>query len=386
MAVSNFNTKNAAILSIFYFFHFGSLGVFIPFSALYLKYAGFDGTKIGILLSVIPLTKFLFTDLWTKTYGKRLNKKMFVVVNLLISNLILFMLLTPSFIMVFITFFIYAITRVGVLPVIDNITNEFSLKSNREYGRIRLFGSIGFIVFTTIMGILAKNISINSFIFLGIFVGVLGAISIIPTDLIKNGSKEISKISSIKLSSDFKIIMISAIFTYVNLTFFHNFFNVKFDIAGISQIYAGVAWSVGILAEIALMYYAKNIFSKFGFFELLILANVAGIVRSAVICFSSTASVLISINILHGLAFGGFHLAIIKYIQSSIEIDVKLKAQSVYAAYIYGFSTILGSVISGFLYDILNLNLMFLSGIFFPLVSILILLLFKKNFLVKYKI
>ena len=381
MAVTNFNTKNAAILSIFYFFHFGSLGVFVPFSALYLKYAGFDGVKIGILLSVIPLTKFLFTDLWTKSYSKRLNKKMFVVINLLVSNLVLFALLIPSFTTVFITFFIYAVTRVGVLPVIDNITNEFSLISKNEYGRIRLFGSLGFIVFTTMMGIMAAEISLNSFIFLGVLVGVLGAISIIPTDLIKNGVRETLNISSLKLSSEFKIIIISAIFTYINLTFFHNFFNVKFDISSISQIYAGVAWSVGILAEIVLMYYAKDIFRKFNFFELLLLANVSGIIRSAVICFSASALVLISINVLHGLAFGGFHLAIIKYIQSSVDIDRRLKAQSAYAAYIYGFSTISGSIISGFLYDVLNLNLMFLSGIIFPLVSILILLLSqKKNF------
>lgn len=380
---SDFNIKNAAILSLFYFFHFGSLGVFIPFSALYLKYAGFDGTRIGILLSVIPLTKFLFTNMWTEVYKKRMNKKMFIVVNLLISNLILIMLMRPTFPIVFTAFFIYAITRVGALPVMDNITNEFTLRTKSEYGRIRLFGSLGFIVFTTIMGILAENISINSFIFMAIIVGVAGALSAIPSELIKNGHEKSPVSAEQKLNLQFKIIMLAAIFTYINLTFFHNFFNVKFEISGNSQISAGVAWSIGILAEIVLMYKSKSIFSRLNFFNLLIIANIAGIIRSTVICFFSDHLVLILINMLHGLAFGGFHLAIIKYIQLHLASDLKLSAQSVYATYVYGFSTILGSVISGFLYDILNVNVMFLMGGIFPAVSIVILLLFRNKIMVK---
>jgi PPP family 3-phenylpropionic acid transporter len=379
------HTKKAAFLSFFYFFHFGTLGIFIPFVALYLKHNGFSGKDIGLFITVISIIKFLLTNTWTKTYNKIKSKTVFVITAILVSNVSVILLLSKNYLLTFLTFIIYAVTRVGILPVMDHISNEFSRESGIEYGKIRMYGSIGFICFTTFTGLLVDYFSINVFITMTILTGFLSAITILFIKL-ENIERAKYKQDSNKLSFDFKIILIASILHYISLTFFHNFLNIKVEYLNESQTIAGTIWSIGIFAEILLMFFSNKLFKKISPFTLLIFSMFLGGVRSLVIGYAESAMVLLFINTIHGFAFGTFHLSIIRYIKDYIAAESRLKAQSFYSSLIYGLGAIFGSILSGYLFDFVGVNHMFMIGSIFSFFATIILLLYRKKFLLKYQL
>jgi len=377
-------TKKAAFLSLFYFFHFGTLGIFIPFVALYLKHNGFSGKDIGIFITVISIIKFLFTNNWTKIYNKIESKTVFVIIAIFISNVSVILLLSKNYFLTFLTFVIYAIARVGILPVMDHITNEFSRESGIEYGKIRMFGSIGFICFTTLTGLFVDYFSVNVFIIMTILTGLLSAGTIISIKLESIEKNEHIKDNS-KLGIDFKIIITASILHYISLTFFHNFLNIKVESLNESQAIAGTIWSIGIFTEILLMFFSNKLFKAISPINLLIVSIFLGGLRSFVIGYSTSSAILLLINVLHGFAFGTFHLSIIRYIKDYIAVDCRLKAQSLYSSLIYGLGAIFGSIVSGYLFDFTGINHMFMIGSVFSFSATIILLLYREKFLLKYQ-
>lgn len=377
------HTKQAAFLSLFYFFHFGTLGIFVPFVALYLKHNGFSGKDIGIFITVISIIKFLLTNNWTKIYNKIQSKTVFVITAIIISNFSVILLLSKSYFLTFLTFVIYAITRVGILPVMDHITNEFSRKSRIEYGKIRMFGSIGFICFTTLTGLLVDYFKVNVFIIMTVLTGLFSALTISFIKLESIEKKWNIKNYNSKVGIDFKIILIASIMHYISLTFFHNFLNIKVEFLNESQTIAGTIWSIGIFMEILLMFFSNKLFKSISPINLLIISMILGGIRSFVIGYTTSSAILLLINILHGFAFGTFHLSIIRYIKDYISVAYRLKAQSLYSSLIYGLGAILGSILSGYLYDITGVNHMFIIGSLFSFLATTILLLYRKKFLLK---
>jgi len=52
-------------LTLFWFFYFGSLGIFFPYFSLYLREnAGLSGTQLGIILAISPLVGMIAQPLW----------------------------------------------------------------------------------------------------------------------------------------------------------------------------------------------------------------------------------------------------------------------------------------------------------------------------------
>lgn len=374
--------KQAAILSLFYFFHFGTLGIFLPFIPIYLKYSNFNGKEIGLFLAIIPIIKFFFTNLWVNFFNNLKYKNIFFTAAVIVSNFSVILLIKGGYLFTALCFIIYSATRVGVLPVVDHIVNEFSRTSNIEYGRLRLSGSVGFIFFTALSGWLVDNVSLNSLLLFHMLAGALAAIS----GKFINFHTSIQfrkKFAKIKLSSNFKIVIFVCILHNISMIGFYNFFNIKISTLGSGQTLAGIIWSIGIVAEIFLMFYSRSLFKVFNPVNMLIFSIFTGGLRSIVIGVSGSSALLLSINVLHGFAFGTFHLSILRYIREYLEDETRLKAQSIYSAYTYGFATISGSIISGYLYDKFGVNNMFISLSFFNFAAIATLLLYRNKFLIK---
>src|SRR5207248_9556471 len=52
-------------LTLFWFVHMGSLGIFFPYFSLYLKEnAGLSGTQLGWILAIVPLVSIITQPLW----------------------------------------------------------------------------------------------------------------------------------------------------------------------------------------------------------------------------------------------------------------------------------------------------------------------------------
>lgn len=363
--------KNQALLySLFYFLNFGSLGVFFPYLALFFKSNGFTGLQIGIVLGLVPLCKFLFTSKWTTLFNKSAKPNIFTGISVAGANIfLLFLIFFPSFIPAGVLVFLFSISRVGLLPAVDHCSMEFYRKSGIEYGKIRMFGSIGFIISTIIMGKIVDIYGVDSIVYAASILGVLSAIPLLFLTMGDEIGKKDKHSSQTGFPLFYYYILAAVIFYFASFKFFGSFFNIKIEEAGFSQFHAGAIWGFGISCEVFVMFYAGKIFKRFKAVNILILSMILGGLRLFVVGYTDHLVLLYFINLLHGFAFGSYHLSILRIIQQKIPEHLRLSAQSRYSEMGFGMGAILGSVFSGIIYDTLGVNAIFFIGGFLALIS-----------------
>jgi PPP family 3-phenylpropionic acid transporter len=157
-----YNRKNIIALSLFYFSFFAGLGIILPFFPLYCKHVGFNALEIALLSAIIPLTKAAFPPLWAIVADHYSIRKGLTVFTSFASCIVfIFLFFVDTFAIMAFFLFIYSFFRGPGLPFVEATTMEEAAQNKLRYGRVRLWGSIGFIVTSFGLGELIDRTSIN---------------------------------------------------------------------------------------------------------------------------------------------------------------------------------------------------------------------------------
>jgi MFS family permease len=137
--------------------YFGSLGALHPFLPVYFNSLNLGGELIGILGAITQFTQFLVAPLWGILLDKTGNPFAILYVTFLMSVLLQLLVCyyTDPIAITTLVFFTAAF-RAPIKPLIDSIVMD-NLSDSSHYGRLRLFGQVGFGLGTGAVGFLIKN-------------------------------------------------------------------------------------------------------------------------------------------------------------------------------------------------------------------------------------
>lgn len=339
-------------LITFYFLHFSTLGSMFPYAGYFFKSRNFSGTEIGILLAVFPVMKFLATSLWTETYSRQTWKTSFVRLAAALSSLSLLPLFfLESFSAAFICLILFAFFRVGIIPVIENAAMGFSEQYGTPYGRMRMFGSIGFTISAVVSGFVIDRFGASAFI---IQFTLLGLLCTVPVSMMRleHWSKLHKKAKAILLDRN-TVLMTIMLIAYLSSNAFHgNFFNIKVSEVGGSQTLAGYMWAAGVMCEVLLLYFTDSVLKTYSAKQVMLFSVFMSVIRYILTAFSPSLTILFIANMFHGFSYGSFHVAALTYFRRVFGADKQLKAQSIYSGLGFGLGSVGGSFISGVAYDL----------------------------------
>jgi len=366
--------RQAFALSFVYLLHYATLGIIFPFAGFFFQQLGFSGTEIGLYLAIFPLMKFTTTGVWTSLFAKSKQKHLFISVAILISSTSLIPLcFNQNKILTGVMLFIFATARTGIVPVLDTLT--ISLDKKVAYGKIRLFGSLGFMVTSIVVGMLMDKFGIYAFVWSFMTVGLL---SIIPISLLNLSGSVIGE----KKKEDKKItpelaIFIGALAIYLtSFSFLGNFFNIKIAESGFSQSWAGNMWAIGVISEMVFMFYQNSILKVIKVKHLIAASIMLAGVRYLVTGYTDSLLMLALFSTFHGFGYGTFHIGAMRYIRDYVPERLKLKAQGLYSGVGYGLGSIIGSAVSGVIYDTNGLKGVFTFAFVLCVISAIIILIF----------
>ena len=148
--------------STFYGGFFLTAGILMPFWPLWLENKGLDSIQIGLLLALGPwvrtITNPVIANISDRS-GK--SKTVLMILSILsISAFLCFFLAQTFWAILFISIFA-AITFPVILPIAESKVMTSVLNQHLDYGRIRLWGSITFILGTIVTGQLLDYFNIN---------------------------------------------------------------------------------------------------------------------------------------------------------------------------------------------------------------------------------
>ena len=340
-------------LLFFYFLFFALIGDYVIFMPkLFSNY--FTPKEIGIIFSMMPIARFLTPFIFLK---KTLTKNDYIL-SLFIAFFSSFLILSKNFYLLLIAFFLIGSSFAILFPYIEAIAIE---KLQLKYGKARVMGSLGFMLY----GIIFSYIKINhlfSFIIL-MFLTVISAFYFKEDKKIKKIIK--NKINFLK---DYKF-WIALILMQISFGGFYNFFTIYLINHGINKNYIGWIWGIGVISEIIIFITGHKFLHILKPQKWIKISIFLTSIRWLMLYLFANYLILISISqLIHAFSFAIFHTSALLHI--SKKYQNKTLAQQFYAGIGYGLAAFLGSLISGFLYG----NNLFLYESLIALAGFLIML------------
>lgn len=338
-------------LSGFYFFYFALLGGMYPYWPLYLQHLHFDAERIGFLLAIPMITKVVAPNLWSwlaDSTGRRLG-----IIQLgSLLGLICFtgIIIDQGFFWLVAVIVSYSFFWNAVLPQAEVITLNFLGDHPERYSRLRLWGSVGFIVAVVGAGALFEGLGVMVFPWVGL--SLLASIFIASLAIPKPRNEGLRPPRESLLRAVFQAPVIAFIVAGICLQGAHgayySFFSIYMEELGYSRTAIGLLWSVGVVAEILVFIVMHNLLLRFGVRTVLIASLVLAALRWLIIGYRADVLwLLIFAQCLHAFTFGTFHAASIDTIRRLFQPGTQGGGQALYGAVSFGVGGALGSYLAG---------------------------------------
>ena len=352
-------------LSGFYFFYFATVGSFIPYWSLYLKHIGFNADAIGELSALLISTKIISPNLWgwiaDKT-GKSLRiirLASFFAGFLFVGFLFFhgygwFAVITLSF-----SFFWNA-----ALPQFEAVTLQHVKTEPHHYSRIRLWGSVGFIVAVLGVGRRLDDLGIDDLpIIVVSSLAFMWLVSLITPDAQRSPVHHAEIVGLLDILKKPEVIAFLLVSLLVQLAHspYYVFYSMYLKHYNYSASYTGLLWTCGVVAEIVLFMTMKPLLKKVSLRTLLLSSLVLSVIRWLLIAgYADNLAVLIVAQLLHAATFGGTHVAAMHLVYDYFGEQHQGKGQAIYTSLSFGLGGMLGSLYAGYYWESLGAEFVYL--------------------------
>jgi len=366
-----------ARLSTYYGLFFMSIGSVMPFAALWFETLDLSSTFSGAVFAAPSIAIVLFTVL-IGGWADRLSDWRTAII---FCNWVVLILLS---------WFVYRTGRWDILivwtlaglftfassPIMDAAALSLTKKRDSDFARIRAMGSIGFIIGVLLAGALFDRVGYQWFVAV-LLTGVVARLwaaytlprfrtgvqsekdnarNLVAHSIAEHAYDAESRPRSVvhtglEILKQPGIMMVITGAALINASHsFNNIFAVlHWTQTGISTNMASVLWSIGVIAEVILMWYFRSVAKNFSARKCLMFAAVVCAVRWFLTGTEPGLVQLCFLQSLHAITFGLSFLACVNFIAKRVNEDNAAQAQSVSATLVTFFMGI-ATWLSGWLY------------------------------------
>jgi len=339
-------SKVKFLIGLFYLFYFALVGVYVIFLPKILSEIGFDGLKVGIIFSVAPMVRFILPFIFRKFGG--LNSQTYKIALLLMGfSSIAFLLGLRSFYALLIINAIYGASMGVVLPFVETIALKLITKA--KYGRVRLWGSIGFMAIALWLGrFLDSPVEAIYYLIFTAWATTFSGFFIIRFDTVQT-PKENKKNQTLSLKK-YWAWWIGTLIFQVSFGGFYNFFTIYETAHSISLEMTTLLWSFGVVCEILMLYFQGRLLERFSLINLIELSIITAVIRWGILwLFPDSLGMAFVSQAFHALNFALYYSASIAYVYQLY--TQKRLAQQFFLGISFGLGGSLGAVVAGFIYQ-----------------------------------
>jgi PPP family 3-phenylpropionic acid transporter len=349
-------SKQFMRLSTNYFWYFGLLGLIVPFLAVFLDARGFTSLEIGEILAVITATKIVAPSLWAQLADKSGQQLTIVKVGALLSLFCFSLIIwTFSYWPLMFSLAMFSLFITSILPQIEVMTLNSIRKSAIIYARIRLWGSIGFVIVAMLSGELIERYSAEAFSYIGIV--ILAGLFI---STLFNKQPRIAKKTSIDnvsikvkvFNRNFLLFFFAGLMLQMSFGPYYVFFALYLKDLAYSGFLIGIFIAIGVVAEIGVFVFAAIFFKSFSLKTLISMSILLTAFRWFIVGhFANSDMALAFSQLIHALSFGLYHSASISFIQQHFNANQQSRGQAIYIGGVYGVGGAIGAYVAGLLWQ-----------------------------------
>lgn len=345
-------------ISAFYFAFFAVLGVLSPYWGPYLRSRGFEAAEIGTLIALLHVTKIVAPNLWgwlADVSGRR----MAIIRLSCIAALFGFSgVLVPggfwwmAAVMVGFSFFWNA-----ALPQFEANTLSHLGEHTHQYARIRLWGTVGFMVAVLAVGegIDRYGIDILPTALLSLF-ALLAVISLlVPQAHAKQTSTQAGAFKAVVAQPAVIGLLLACFLLQMSHGPFYAFYSIFLQDHGYSNTAIGLLWAVALTAEIAVFLLMPRWLPGLSPQRVLMCVMGLAAVRWLLVAFfPASVSLQVAAQLMHAMTYGAYHAVAISLVNRFFEGGLQGRGQALYSSMTFGAGIAVGSFVGGLLWEALG--------------------------------
>jgi MFS transporter, PPP family, 3-phenylpropionic acid transporter len=345
---SSVSPNMSVLIASFYFFYFALIGVHVIFVPKILSMIGYPPSSIGVIFAAAPLVRFAIPFLFLR--GFRLDQKTFYTALIIMGvSAVGFYPALEHFLPLLIANILFGIGLALILPYIEVIALEQIGKE--QYGKIRLFGSLGFIAIALVLVKYLDTpqtgiIFLIAMAFLTLLFGTL--IGWKERHTSHNECTAENEVCTFSLRNHL-MLWIGFLLMQVSFGPFYNFFTIYTTDHGISLEITIWLWSFGVIAEILMFYFQGKLLMRNLHALLWITAAITTGRWLLVAGFPDSVAMLFVSQSLHAFSFALFHTAAISVLFSLYK--ARRLAQQFFFGISYGLGGFIGALGAGMIYQ-----------------------------------
>ena len=329
---------DAVRLSFFYAAFFVFAGVHMPFWPVWLAAKGIDATGIALVLATGIGIKVIVNPLIAH-FADRSGARRSIMFGLVASANVCFIafFFVDGFVPILFFNLMFLALWTPVMPLGESLTLLASRAQGFDYGRVRMWGSLAFIVAAAGAGMALAGRPGETVLFLLLpaMILMLLAVAGVPD---ARAPAAAGRLAALELLRDrrFLMLLLACMLAQASHAAYYAFATLHWQAAGHSETVIGVLWAEGVVAEVVLFAAGPAVLRRWSPAALIVLAGAAGIARWTAMAASGALPVLVLAQALHGFTFGAAHLGAIHFIARHVSPAVSASAQSLYSATVMG--------------------------------------------------
>lgn len=341
-------------LAVWYFWYFAFIGAFLPYFALYLQSIGFSAGRIAVLMSLGQLMRLLSPLMWS-WLADRGGRRVRLVIGSTAAALACFcvVFLTEDFVGLFIGMAILHFFWSASLPLVEALTLGHLAEHPERYGRIRLWGSVGFILAVMGVGLLLDVAPISSQLWVSwaLLLGTL--LSALTLKEVKGHADLVAgPIGAVLRQRKVVFLLAAGLLMTAAHGALYVFYSIHLVAHGYGKTLIGLLWTLGVVAEILVFLLMPRISPRISMRRILLACFALAVLRFMMIGWAvESILLLVCAQLLHGASFGAHHAATMGALNRWFVPGQQARAQALYGSVAYGAGGLGGALLAGALWE-----------------------------------
>jgi PPP family 3-phenylpropionic acid transporter len=350
-------TRGQTVFSGFFFAYFACYGVVLPFLPYWMVSLGLDASQAALILSSAFISKVFF-GMGVGALADATGHKKRWILALSVVTLVGFSVFVQvqTFWPMLLTWFVVGALQTSHIPMVDGLAIATARIGKLNYSSARLWGSVAFIVSSTLSGLYIAAYTIEAFPALLLVLAAAVVVSVLPLPDLRPQSKPQRKLAFLelfKLPGFIAVVVVGAL-VQASHGALYAIGTLHWLNTGISESVIGLLWAQGVVAEVMLFAFGFWLMRKMGVRGLLWLAVVGGSIRWIVMGFPIDIAGLFGLQMLHAFTFAATHLAMTQYITHKVPDQLTASAQTFYDALAMGAFMGVTMTLAGIFYNVME--------------------------------
>ena len=346
----------------------------MPYWGLYLQSEQFTAADIGILMSLFQISRIFAPNFWgwlADHTGKRAQWIRLTAFLGLCGFIAVFW--AHGFFWMFFVMAALSLFTSSTLPLAESLTLAHLATTNGHYSRIRMWGSLGFIVAAVILGFMIDSAGIASLLWFLLVVQVsLFVLSYtLPEPTVAPHEHDHFSIWQVIKQPNVIALLVGCSLMVTAHGVLYNFYSIYLSEHGYSKGAIGLLWSVGVICEIGIFMLMPKIMARFSLKAILLVSLALAVIRFTLIGVSvDNLWMIILAQTLHAATFGSFHAASVEVVTQFFKGRHQAKGQAIYNSVAYGVGGAIGGIAGGYALQYLGGQQTFVLAAVFPLLGL----------------